>query len=291
MGKNRLDLHLHSWFSDGRLSPEELIRECKKAGMEVVALTDHEHVGGVPAATAEGKRIGVRVIPGIEISTDYEGMEHHVLGLGINWQSPKLQEFLKPWAETKKEQIVAMIGVMTGEGFVLSLDDVLAQGKGALNRAHIAYAVLARQEENKAAMEKFGLKGSKDLSSDIFKIFLKEGAFGYRDRKRPMIEEAINLIQWLDGIAVWAHPTWKDKMGRIREKAAIFQKEFGLDGLEVGYSLDYQTAEQALALYQIAQDFSLLKTAGSDFHSLTMPFLNKIANFELPPSVELNLPQ
>ncbi len=289
MGVNDFDFHLHSCFSDGRLSPTDLIRECQKAGVKTVALTDHEHIGGVSEAIAEGKQIGIRVIPGIEFSTDYDGIEHHVLGLGIDWQSPKLQDFLAPWAETKKEQIIAMIESMSGEGFVLSLDDVLNQGKGALNRAHIAYAVLARREENKAALERFEIKGSKDLSSDIFKMFLKEGAFSYRDRNRPMIEEVINQIQWLDGVAIWAHPTWKDSLDEIREKAALFKKQFGLDGIEVGYSLDYQTGEQALALHRIAQDLSLVESAGSDFHSFKMPFLNKIANFEIF-GLKLNLP-
>jgi len=289
MVKNQIDLHLHSWYSDGRLSPEELVRECKKAGLKVIALTDHDHVGGVSAAIAEGKRNSIKVIPGIEFSTDYEGVEYHVLGMGINRKASYLQEFLELCVETKKEQIAAMVDVMKGEGFIITMDDVLKEGKGALNRAHIAYAIMARLKENQAALRKFGISSLGDPSSDIFKMFLKEGAFGYRNRRRPTIEEVINLIQWLDGVAIWAHSTWKDDMPEIRRKAALFQT-FGLDGLEIGYSRDHQTVEQTLALHQIAQELSLLETAGSDFHSLTMPVYNQIANYELPPNIELNLP-
>lgn len=290
MGANRFDLHLHSYFSDGRLSPEDLIKECKKQGLEIVALTDHEHVGGIPLAMAEGKRIGVKVIPGIEISTDFEGAEHHILGLGIDWQSPTLQDFLAPWAETKKAQIIAMIEAMRKGGFLLSLNDVMLQGKGALNRAHIAYAVLARREENKDTLEKFGLKGLKDLSSDIFKLCLEEGSFGYRDRKRPGVKEAIRLIKLLNGIAIWAHPLWKTKdIAVIKDRAAYFQ-ELGLDGLEVGYSIDYQGRAETAALHEVAQKLSMLETAGSDFHSFTMPSLNKVGNFEILDS-EFNLPK
>ncbi len=281
---NWFDLHLHSTFSDGRLTPEDLIRECKKAGMKVVALTDHENTGGVSAAMAEGKRIGVRVIPGAEFSVDYEGAEHHIQGLFIGWQSPVLRDFFREWAKTKKRQIEKITENLQNMGFVLTMDDVLAQTKGSCNRSHIAQAVVARLAENKAAMEKFGLKDS----SDVFNTLLREESPGFVARERPMVEEVINLIQWLDGIAVWAHPNWKDDLESIKRKAVIFRK-FGLDCLEVAYSLDYQTAEQMLALHQIAQGLSMMETAGSDFHSFDRPVFNKIGNFELL-DVKLNLP-
>lgn len=285
MGKNWFDLHLHSYFSDGRLSPEDLIRECKKAGIRVAALTDHESVKGIPWVIFEGRRLGVKVIPGIEFSVDLSGGEQHILGLFIDYKAAELADFIKCWEVTKRHQIVQMVDGLRNLGFKISFNDVLAQSCGALSRAHIAYAILDRSGNN-AILRKYNLK----TSSEVFQRFLKENSPIYVERKRPPATEAIQLIKLLGGRAVWAHPFWREKDAvSIREKAA-FLKKVGLDGIEVGYSTDYQLQTETVALHQMAQDLSMMETAGSDFHSLEMPFLNKIGNFELL-DLELNLPK
>ena len=201
MGTNWFDLHLHSYFSDGRLSPEDLIRECKREGMKVVALTDHECIKGIPWAMSEGKRLRVKVIPGIEFSADLDGGEQHFLGLSIDYKAVELAEFIHDWEITKKQQIVQMVDGLRGLGFKINLNEVMIQSCGALNRAHIAYAVLGRPE-NVAVLEKSGVK----TSSDFFLKFLKESSPVYVKRKMPQALEVVKLIKLLGGKAVWAHP-------------------------------------------------------------------------------------
>lgn len=284
MGANWFDLHLHSYFSDGRLSPEDLIRECKRTGLAIVALTDHESVKGVPWAISEGKRLGVTVIPGIEFSTDFDGEEQHLLGLGINYKSEELARFLKTWEVTKRQQIEKMVSGLKEIGFSLEFSEVAVQSCGALNRVHIAYALLDKAE-NAPVLERFNLQSSNDL----FKKFLKEDSPIYAKREMPQTADVVRLIKRLGGTAIWAHPLWKQKNPAILKKRARFLQGLGLDGLEVGYSSDYQGRPETVVLHQIAKDLSMLETAGSDFHSFEIPFFNKIANFELL-ELELNLP-
>lgn len=284
MGKNWFDLHLHSCFSDGRLSPVDLIGECKRKGMEVVALTDHESVKGVPGAISAGQRLGVKVVPGIEFSADFNGEEYHLLGFSLDYESVELSDFAKTWESTKRQQIEEMVCRLQNIGFSITFDEVTAQSRGALNRAHIAYAMLEKPE-NTAVLERFNLK----TSSDFFLKFLKEGSPIYAKRHLPQATEVISLVKRLNGLAVWAHPFWKlREVGVVKETAAYFQK-FGLDGLEVGYSSDYQGRTETVASHQIAQELSMIETAGSDFHAFEIPFLNEVAHFELF-GLEINLP-
>lgn len=282
----RFDLHLHSRFSDGRLSPEELVGAAKRAGLEIIALTDHESVGGVDRAILEGKRLGVKVISGVEFPADFDDQEHHLLGLFMDPKAFELAVFFRNWAETKREQIKKMVGNLQGLGFKIEFSEVLAESWGALNRAHIAYAVLAKPE-NASVLEKFKIK----TSSDFFQKFLKEDSpvSVYVKRELPTVREVINMIKWLDATAIWAHPLWKgNNFLEIRDRTVFFQR-FGLDGLEVCYSVDYEKPGESYALHYIAKKLFMKETAGSDFHSFEMPFLNKLGNFELL-DLDLNLP-
>jgi hypothetical protein len=283
---NQFDLHLHSSCSDGDLSPQDVVKEARKAGRKTIALTDHDNVGGVALAIAEGERIGVKVIPGVEFSTDYEGEEHHVLGLFINYQAPILKDLLKENAESKRKQISEMVERMRQAGFVLTMDEVYGQSKGSVNRVHIAKAVVASAEKNGAILKRLGLTSQ----DDVLRHLLKEDSPYFVKRERPPLDGMINFIQWLDGLAVWAHPNWRDTADVINKKALVFKRDFGLDALEVCYSRDYQTVEQALALHQLALSLSMYETAGSDFHSPNKSVFNKIGNFVELSGIELNLP-
>jgi len=282
---NCFDFHLHSYFSDGRLSPQDLIRACKENNLKTVALTDHENVKGIPWAVSEGKKLGVKVVPGIEFASEFEGEECHFLGLDIEYNSAELAEFLKRWEGTKTRQIEEMVKGLDQLGFFLEFNEVATQACGAINRAHIAYAVFDKPE-NKSVFERLNIYNS----NDFFVRFLKESSPVYVKRVLPKAIDVIGLIKRLKGWAIWAHPIWKNKdLALTREKAAYFQR-FGLDGMEVGYSKDYQSFEETRVLHQIAGRLYLLETAGSDFHSYTIPILNKIANFELM-DIKLNLPK
>ena len=276
----KLDLHLHSCYSDGRLQPADLVRECKKIGLEMIALTDHETVEGLPEAIEEGGKVGVKVIPGIEFSvSDYEGKEQHILGYFIDYKSDLLREFLEFWEKTKIQQIKGMLDKLHGLGFEIEFKEVALQSKGHINRPHIAYAVFASENpKNSAVLKQFGV----ETPGSFFGKFLREDSpiSVYISRERPQAKEVIGLIKQLNGIAVWTHPLWmQGTPAKILEKARIFQ-QFGLEGIEVCYSRHFHSEEKALSLREIAQELGLYETAGSDFHAFDMNIYNKIADFD-----------
>lgn len=278
----RFDLHMHTHYSDGRHSPTEVLELCQKVGLEVIAITDHECVDGIPEAQEAGKELGIKVIPGIELAADCQGKEQHFLGFNIDYWSQELEKFLKKWEKTKIRQIKAMMGKLGKMGFAVGFQDVLAQARGSLGRSHLGYAVFAR-EDNKEILEEFGIKNM----DDFFEKFMKKTA--YVDRKRPQADEAIKLIKKIGGKAIWAHPCWNDQdLEYIAEKTVIFQG-FGLDGIEVSYSPAFMTRGRARGLHKIARSLGFLETGGSDFHSLAMVKFNKVGDFKTF-GLKLNLP-
>lgn len=272
----RADLHLHSYFSDGVISPRELIWQCKNLGLEIAALTDHETTIGLGEAKQAGELFKIRVIPGIEIAAEFSGREYHILGYLNNYRAYPLEIFLSYWSRTKKEQVQKMIQNLQVLGFSISCKEVLSHVRGSVNRAHIGRAVLARPE-NKNLLEKFGIRSQ----GEFFRKFLKEdGQFSvYVPRERPSVESVVRLIKNINGIAVWAHAFWRGHSVKDVEREARAFQEFGLDGLEVCYP--FHTKEEATAMHGIAKKLSLIETMGSDFHSPTMDMLNKIADFQL----------
>lgn len=283
----KIDLHLHSHYSDGRLAPTAVVQEASKLGLEIISLTDHENVGGMPEAIEIGEKLGIKVIPGIEFAvTDHEGKEQHLLGLSIDYRSQELKDFLEIWEKTKVRQILTIVKNLQEKGFKIEFEEVAVQTKGSLGRAHIAYAIFENRE-NAAILCKFGVQ----TPTEFFHKFLNEDSpeTVYAERERPQIKEVIRLTKEIHGIAVWAHPFWKkQEIDLIKQKCRIFQ-ELGLGGIEVCYSRIFSSREKALALHQIAQNLGLYETAGSDFHSFSMPMLNKLADFETF-GLELRLP-
>lgn len=272
----KIDLHLHSHWSDGELSPADLIKECKKLKLKIVSLTDHETFWGIEEAIKTGEEIGIRVIPGIEFSCYFEGGEQHILGYFIEGfdklaQNPELLGFLKDIGRKRKERFLKMIEKIKKLGFEVEYSDVKKCAKGVLARPHLAQAVI-RNEKNAKLLNKLGINTS--FERDFFKRYLLEEKEAYENWERPEVSEVIALIKKLDGIAVWAHPIWKNKnFGNARRVAAIFQK-FGLDGMEIFYP--WHTRHRTEKLYKIAQELNLFVSAGSDFHSFRFNRYSKI---------------
>lgn len=281
----KFDLHLHSWFSDGRFSPSELARECYGAGLETIALTDHENTGGIYEAVDIGKTLGIKVIPGIEFSTEYRGEEHHILGYFIDHKNLKLKEFLISGGETKLIQIKAIVENLGQLGFRVTIEDVLAQVKGSLERVHISSAIFQRPEN----LELLASQGVTERKG-FFKKYLLEKPHGeglaFVERKRLKIEEVIGLIHQISGLVFWAHPFFKIKDKLVIEQRALEFNRLGLDGIEAGYSLHAQ--EQTIFLRQIAGKLSLYESGGSDAHGDGHKD-RKIGNFQAH-GAELNFP-
>lgn len=261
----RFDLHLHSYFSDGIFSPEEVIKISQNAGLEAVSLTDHECVDGIPEAIQAGKKLGVRVIPGVELSADHNWKEYHVLGYFIDYQSERLEDFFYKRRRTKIIQIKKMVEKLQNFGFVLSFEDIMVRARGSINRPHLSWAVFRNPANNKI-LEQWGAVEQQTF----FRRFLLEKPAGeglaYENRERPSVREVIDLIQLLGGLSFWAHPFSKIKnMATIWQRAVTFRK-FGLNGVEACYIS--HNKERVLALHQMAQELSMYESGGSDFHGI-----------------------
>lgn len=267
----KIDLHMHSHWSDGELSPEELIRECKKLNLKIVSLTDHETVWGVEEAIQKGQEIGVTVIPGIEFSCNFNNEEHHILGYFIDYKNAELLEFLREVGRRRRERFLKMIEKIKGLGFEVEYSDAKKYAKGVLARPHLARAVI-KNEKNLPLLNELGIDTKYERG--FFKRYLAEGKEAYVDWERPDIFEIISLIKKLGGIAIWAHPLWKSKsLKKVKKSLAEFKKA-GLAGIEVFYP--WHSGWQTKKLYQISKEFNLLVSAGSDFHSFAFNMYSRI---------------
>jgi hypothetical protein len=238
----------------------------------------------VETAINVGKQTGVTVLPGIELPAIFAGKEHHLLGLGIDYESPLLCRFLRKWEQTKKDQTQAILFKINELGFRVDMRDVRGQVCGSWNRIHIAYAVLENQQ-NAGLLEKHKIKSS----GEFFHKFLKDSLPYFVERELPSVSEVIELIKNIDGVAIWAHPLWKGDSYPVIEKKIKRFRSWGLDGLETVYCSDLQTPNQTKALHEIAQQHFIFETVGSDFHSPGMQMLNKVGNFD-DLDLKLNFP-
>jgi predicted metal-dependent phosphoesterase TrpH len=227
-----------------------------KAGVTALAITDHDIVDGIPEATEAGLRLGIEVIPGIEISSRYGESELHILGYFLDWTDPLLNSRMARLRHSRHERNPRMIAKLNGLGFALTYEDVQAlAGTGSVGRPHIARVMMA--------------KGYVQSAKEAFDRYLGEGRPAYVPRELPAPEEAIAWIRAAHGIPVLAHPTWIKEPAEGLYKLCESLKAAGLRGIEVHYST-HKPRQTSLYL-EIARRLHLLVTGGSDFHGLTKP--------------------
>lgn len=253
---NVIDLHTHTDQSDGYYSPDDLVKLTADAGLETIAVTDHDTVAGVEAAVEAGRRIGVEVIPGIEFSTTVDKGEIHMLGLWVDVRNPDLldmTEKLKGGRDASARQMVEKLREMGMDKLRWERVRELA-GQSTVGRPAIARAMLEQ-----GYIEKF---------EDAFtKEYIDHGGKAYVPRHKLLPEDAVRLVHRAGGVAVLAHPTFADELPRTLASLA----RAGLDGMEVYYS-GYGPAVRA-DLMKLARKFSLLPGGGSDFHGV--PSMNE----------------
>lgn len=255
----KIDLQMHSNFSDGELSPEELLRLCAEKEMEAVAISDHDTVDHI-AVCQKAVIFGLKNIPAAELSVVYGKLKMHLLGFHIDRENKALRSRLIVLKQNREQRAGIMIAKLREQGFVVEDSDVNAEG--AIGRPHIAQAIL-RRKENSQKLENLRIS----TVDQFFDSFLGEGKPAYVERDKLFLEEGIALIHNAGGLAVISHP------GRTFEKnlsyfSQIFpqMKDLGCDGIETFYST--YTREQTYALRELAERFHLIETAGSDFHRL-----------------------
>ena len=196
------DLQSHSTHSDGALTPAEVVASAAAAGVELLALSDHDTVAGVPEAQAAAREHGIRLSPAAELSSvhgEYEDL--HILGYELDPSDPGLQAALEDFRADRGRRILAMADRLRELGF--ALDNEAFAGRESVGRPHLADAVLAHPD-NAERLAREGIKGKKEL----FPPYLVPGAAAYVARSRPTVEEAIEVIHAAGGVAVWAHPFW-----------------------------------------------------------------------------------
>ena len=248
-----IDLHVHSTASDGTDSPARLVEEAVQTGLTAIALTDHDTMSGLPEVLEAGKDSGVRTVPGVEISTWYYSKELHIVGLFVNPACDELNGFLETMREERKNRNAAIIRKLQSLGYRITEEQVreIAGGE-SIGRPHIARALVDN--------------GYFAGIQDVFDSLLKRGGRGFIPRQLQAPETACRLIHAAGGAAIWAHPV----SGQHSGERAFVKKMLkvlipaGIDGLETLYSTF--TPSQTALLEEMAENHSLLRSGGSDFH-------------------------
>jgi predicted metal-dependent phosphoesterase TrpH len=248
----RIDLHTHSNRSDGTDSPTELIKNAKIAGLDVIALTDHDSTEGWKEAGKAAARAGIELVRGIEISTKLDGKSIHLLGYGFDPADKPLLTELKRVLDGRNSRLPATLERLRAIGIEIETKDVKrwATNAAAMGRPHVADALI-----------ELGVVKNRD---EAFDRYLMPGKPAYVDRYAADLPTAIGLVKDAGGQAVIAHP-WSRGSHRVLTHDRIGSlKEVGLDGLEVDHN-DHSEEDRA-ALGQIAREFELVRTGSSDYH-------------------------
>lgn len=241
-----VDLHCHTIASDGLLSPKELICLAAELGLKGIGITDHDTIQGWKEAEEAGAYYKIQILKGIELNTDWQGKEIHILGYELDPSSGYFVNKLKSLREAREQRMLKIIKRLATLGIRISEDEVrqLAQGE-SIGRPHIAHVLMER--------------GFVRTIQEAFERFIGIGAPAYVPRLKITTEEGIAMIREAHGISVLAHPG----MQRLEGEISIWV-EFGLQGIEVSHS---EHTPDDLARYQaLAQRYNLLMTGGSDFH-------------------------
>jgi predicted metal-dependent phosphoesterase TrpH len=244
------DLHLHSTASDGRLTPEEVVQEAAKRGLKFISLTDHDTIDGIaPALAAAQSYPNLKLIPGVEISTDLPHGEAHVLGYFIDYASRELAAKLEHFRNSRLERARKMVAKLDKLGIHLDWRRIeQIAGDSVMGRPHIARAMLEK-----------GYIGS---FKQAFTDYIGREGPAYVEREKLTPAEAVALIIKARGLAVLAHPF---TVGQP-EALIIELKSAGLTGIEAYY--DGYSAEEIGRLVAMAQKHNLIATGGSDYHGL-----------------------
>lgn len=261
-----IDLHSHTTASDGELSPEDLLARARAAGVTTLAVTDHDTVKGLARAQAAADAQGIRLVPGIEVSTEADGREMHVLGHFVDPTEPGLASYSHRLGDERAVRMGRMVERLNQLGFPISLEEVERIAAGAhLGRPHLALALLAR--------------GFVTSTREAFDRFLADGKPAYVGRFRLPAEDAIAMLHRAGGTATVAHPGSSKVSSFTLERLA----KAGLDGLEI-FHPDHVPSQRDAFLRQ-ADALGLVPTAGSDYHGPRVTPDRSLGMVSLDPSL------
>jgi len=244
----KIDLHLHTNYSDGALSVKDLLRAVYERKISSISITDHDNVNGIKSAIRLAKKLDIEVIPGLEISTDIEDKEVHLLGYFIDIENQELKKYLSFFRDERFFRAKRMINKLNNLGIKISIDDVMSEAKNSsIGRPHIANALIKT-------------KVVKDYY-EAFQKYLRDFGPAYERKIHISVQSAIKLISDAGGLSFIAHP------GHLKESILVELINSGIDGIEVIHPShsDYQ-----IKFYRgIVNQYCLLESGGSDFHGGT----------------------
>jgi len=245
-GKELVDLHVHTSYSDGVFPPERVVQEALRLGLKAVAITDHDCVDGIEPSIDAARDTSLEIIPGVEISSVKKDTEIHILGYFIDWRETALVKKLREIRENRVERIIEMLDRLKEHGVEISLDKVLAKiTTGSVGRMHLARVMV---EQNVVG-----------TLAETFEKYIGDDKPCYAPHKRVDYRDAIKLIRNAGGVPVLAHPGTMGKDEYIPDYVKA-----GLRGIEVFHTRHRPGVSDAYTA--LSKKYGLLVTGGSDCH-------------------------
>lgn len=243
--KQKVDLHMHSHHSDGFFSPEDVVKKASEKGLDVISFTDHDSINSLKEAIKAGKKYGVEIIPGVEISTDISDREIHILGYFIDPKNQELEHYLSFFREERLKRAARIVSKLNSLGINITLDDVVDKaGNGAVGRPHIAHAMKE--------------KGAISSYFEAFNKYIGNGGPAYERKVHVSPQSAFKIISDAGGLSFIAHP------GNLPEYIIKELIDAGVDGIEVVHP---SHLPHKVKYYRgIVNEYFLLESGGSDFH-------------------------
>lgn len=241
---HRIDLHTHSFYSDGTASPSSIVAAAAAAKVELLALSDHDNIDGGGEGIKAAQAFNLPFQTAVEISTNLHD-QLHILGYNIAADDSNLLKSLEHYRKMRRERMEEILRRLASAGIPITPEEVLARAKGTTGRPHIADLLTK--------------KGFSHSRQEAFQKYLVPGRPSYVKPAGPDVKEAISLIKGAGGIPILAHP------GTIMNHLDIpLWRSYGLEGLEIYYPA--HSVSVLKTLFELAKDYSLLVTAGSDYH-------------------------
>jgi hypothetical protein len=245
-----IDLHTHSTCSDGLLTPAALLTLAARRGLAAIALTDHDTVAGLPEALAHGTITGVEVLPGIEISSCFDGVSLHILGYGFNHEQPAFLAFLEKLQLARHNRNQGILERFQALGISITEEELTQVAGDQVGRPHFARLLVK--------------KGRAKNTQDAFARYLKRGCPAFVEHVKPQADEVISRLTEANGLAILAHPACSDP-GLEKIPALVARlKDYGLAGLEAFYPTHSQKI--CRLLQALAAKHGLLLSGGTDYH-------------------------
>lgn len=240
------DLHIHTNFSDGILTPTQVVQRADEEGLKAVGIVDHDTIDGISEAMEAGARFDVEIVPGVELSSQYEGRDIHIIGFYFDPEHPRLKKYLVRFREERYRRAAKMIQNLYRLGVRLTMEEVEERAQGScIGRPHLAEVLME--------------KGYVETFQEAFRKYIGYGSEAYEEKYKIRPEEAIGLVSEAKGLAFLAHPGYA-----VTDHIILQLIKAGLDGLEIVHPKLNEHRTQHLQM--LARENGLLICGGSDCH-------------------------